>query len=449
MWWERACGPDGGPQGSWNKNLLVAVDWNTATPDASFNLTTILMNNGVAAQTESLANLSMDPASARYAPTFISQSSVLIDAVLAPGVPASNIGAGYSQFRYPLTSANADAVPGDLQTLINKAYPSGTGSFGISVDGGPVAQVTVSTAAAGNYANFGAFQGYLNGLIKNALGPASNTSATLGNPPDGAGPFFLRLTSGGNNGSSVTISSGSSNDLSGLLMAGVVQGVIEVPKYSDLRPAPSGITFTGDTATLVDDLAATTVDKIGPIMVAGTAISLASLGAAGTPFYKGSTAGDVNGIRENLQAIATLINNAALGWQATVAGYRLMINELRVNSPQDTDPTFSVTASAGDANASAFAGGFSNNAAQTTIGGGSDGAISRLGRPLFQRNASGDRRLGPHYIGCSRPGGFPQFAARHLRNSDRRHFKRHLHPGERDRGRDRQRRESWRARAVQ
>ena len=360
--------------GSWSNNLLVVVDWNTATPDATFNLTTILMNNGVVAQTESLANLSMDPASARYAPTFISQSSVLIDAVLAPGVPASNIGAGYSQFRYPFTSANADAVPGDLQTLINKAYPAGTGSFGISVDGGPVAQVTVSTAAAGNYANFGAFQGYLNGLIKNALGPASNTSATLGNPPDGAGPFFLRLTSGGNNNSSsVTISSGSSNDLSGLLMAGVVQGGIEVPKYSDLRPAPNGITFTGNTATLMDDLAATTVDKIGPITVAGTAISLASLGAAGTPFYKGSTAGDVNGIRENLQAIATLINNAALGWQATVAGYRLMINELRVNSPQDTDPTFAVTAGAGDANAAAFAGGFSNNAAQTTMGGGSDG----------------------------------------------------------------------------
>jgi hypothetical protein len=280
--------------------------------------------------------------------------------------------AGFSQLRYPFVAAGgADGIAGTLAGLFN-----GSGSFGISVDGGPVVQVTLTSAAVLACAHFADLAAYIATQVNNALGLASNTSVTLGAAPDGNGPFFLRMTSNGALGNSVTISRGSSNDLAALLMAGADQGGIEIPRYSPNRPAPNGITFTAagsDTATLMTDLAATTVDKIGPITVAGQAIALTSLGAAGTAFYKGPTAGDSNGIQENLQTIATLINNAALGWQATVAGYHLMISELRVSAPQDTDPTFALTAAAGDANATAFANGFSNNTAQTTLTGGSDG----------------------------------------------------------------------------
>lgn len=374
---------NGASQGSWSNNLLVVIDYDTPTPDATFNVTAIYMNQGNVAQTESFTSLSMDPNSPRYAPTFVEQSSSLLSVPSAQPAPVSAIAAGYSQARYPFAGlANTDAIGPALQALINNAYPGGTASFNISVDGGPVTLVSVSTAVAANFANLAGLQAYLQAQINNALGAASNTSVSLSadNSP-GANPvYFLRLTSAGTLKTSVAITRGSSNDLASILMAGVDQGGIEVPKYSDLRPAPNGITFTGDTATVMTDLAGATVDQVTQITVAGNVIAT-NLGTAGTPFYKGATATDFDGIRENLQTIANLVNSGAPNWSATLAGYRLMIDKVRPNSPQDTDPTFAL-ATAAASNASPLGAGFSNLPAQTPLSGGNDGGA--IGPSAYQ-----------------------------------------------------------------
>ena len=367
-------------QGTWSNNLVLVVDYDTPAPDASFNLTAIYMNQGVVAQTETFTSLSMDASSPRYAPTFIEQSSTLLSIPAGQPAPVTAIPAGFSQMRYPFVGlANTDAIGPALATLITKVYPAGTGTIGIGVDGGPATPVTLT--AAGVSVTFANLQTYVQNQINNALGAASNTSVTLeaDATPGAAAIYFLRLTSSGTLKTSVAVTRGTSNDLASILMAGVDQGGIEIPKYSDLRPAPNGTSFTasnattfkGDTAQLMTDLAAATVDQVTQFTVGGQAIAV-SLGTAGTPFYQGTTANDFDGIRESLQSIANQINSKVQGWQAYVAGYRLIIDEVRPNAPQDTDSAFAVATTAAS-NAVPFGAGFGIYTAQTIMNGGNDG----------------------------------------------------------------------------
>ena len=364
---------NGASQGVWSNNLLVLIDYDTPTPDATFNLTVIYMNQGAVAQTESFSSLSMDPSTPRYAPSFLGQSSTLLSIPAGQPAPVTAIAAGYSQMRYPFAGlANTDAIGPALAALYNAAW-GGTGGINISVEGGPI--TPVSLTAAGVNTNFANLQTYIQNQINQALGVASNTSVALSaDASPGPNPiYFLRLTSASGQKNSVAVTRAASNDLASILMAGVDQGGIEVPRFSDLRPAPNGITFTGDTAAVMTELAAATVDQVTQITVAGHAIPIA-LGVAGTPFYKGASATDLDGIRENLQTIASLVNSGAPNWKASLAGYRLVISKVRPNSPQDTDLTFAL-ATAAASNASPLGAGFQSLQAQTPFSGGNDGGV--------------------------------------------------------------------------
>jgi hypothetical protein len=354
-------------QGVWGDGLLLVVDYNTPTPDATFNLSVIYVNQGNVAQTELFTSLSMDPGSSRYAPTFVSQSSQLVN--IAPAGGATTIPAGFSQVRYPFAGLVDDNGIGTvLAALYNPAW-GGTGSINISVDGGPVIPVSLSAAAVN--VNFANLKTYVETQINQALGAASGTSVTLSadNSPGPGSVFFLRLTSSGTQKTSVAVARAASNDLASILMAGVDQGGIEVPRFSDLRPAPNGISFTGDTAAVMTDLAGATVDQVTQITIAGHNLPLA-LGVAGTPFYQGTSGTDLDGIRENLLKIANAVNMGAPAWKASLAGYRLVITKVRPNSPQDTDATFAL-ATAG--HAAGLGAGFSSRQAQVPLINGNDG----------------------------------------------------------------------------
>jgi hypothetical protein len=366
---------NGASQGVWSNNLLVVVDYNTPTPDATFNLTAMYVNQGTVAQSESFPSLSMDPNSPRYAPTFIEQSSSLLAVPQPPPVLASAIPAGYSQARYPFAVAGEDSIGPAVAALFNAAW-GGTANITVSVDGG--AAIPVSLTSVGLNDTFANIKTYVEGQINSALGAASNTTVTLSHDSDTNNKvFFLRLTSGSATSSatakktSVTVTRGSSNDLASILMFGVDQGGIEVPKFSDLRPAPNGITFTGDIATAMTELALATVEQVSQIKIAGQTIPL-NLGTTGVQFYKGASATDVDGIRENLQKIAAAVNGGVPGWQASLAGYRLIFSKVRPNSPFDTDSTFALTVTAAS-NAADLAAGFTSAQAQTPLTGGNDG----------------------------------------------------------------------------
>lgn len=358
-------------QGAWSNNLLVEVDYDTPEPDSTFNLTVLYVNQGNITQTERLSSLSMDPASPRFAPNFIGQSSTLLSIPSTQPVPATPILPGFSQARYPFAGlADTDAIGPALAALFDPAW-GGTANINISVDGGPVTPVTLTSA--GVNADFVNLRTHVQNQINQALGLASNTSVALSaDASPGASPiFFLRLTSAGTLKSSVAITRAASNDLAAILMAGVDQGGIEVPSFSDRRPAPNGVTFIGDTAAVMTELAAATVDEVTKITVGGVDITIV-LGAVGTAFYKGTSATDLDGIREHLQTLANLVNSGAPGWDATLAGYRLMISKVRPNSPLDTDSTFAITTTAAS-HAVPFGTGFHAAQARTPLTGGNDG----------------------------------------------------------------------------
>src|SRR5712692_3163895 len=65
--------------GTWAHDVKLEIDYNTQNPDDSFNLAVIYEVAGNVVSREDFSALSMNPLSPRFAPTFVTQSSALID----------------------------------------------------------------------------------------------------------------------------------------------------------------------------------------------------------------------------------------------------------------------------------------------------------------------------------------------------------------------------------
>ncbi|MGH7901712.1 MAG: hypothetical protein ACRENZ_08235, partial [Thermodesulfobacteriota bacterium] len=137
-------------EGVWANTVRLEVDYNTPNPEETFNLRIIQEEAGVAVASEPFINLSMNPTSPRFAPSFVTQSSELIDLEIHPDMrnpappgpllPTSFINqignsfSGFSQGRRPL-GVNAAAVQTTLDGLINPVVPTASRSkFDISVN---------------------------------------------------------------------------------------------------------------------------------------------------------------------------------------------------------------------------------------------------------------------------------------------------------------------------
>ena len=344
--------------GFWGAAISVTVDYNTPAPDSTFNLN--VAYKGATAQTESFSSISMDPGSARYAPNYVTQSSQFLIAT-AGATTASGIAAGYSEARaLVVTTVNG------WNAALQGVWPAGdAGVFQISVDGGTWTPINLSKTAltAAGPTDAGTFA-YLQSAINLALGAASGTSVTVVANADN----YLTITSNGALKSSVQIRAASSSDLAGPLMLGINQGGIEVTRYADIRPVPNGILFKGDASgeieAAMDALAGAKLTDVTQVTLNGVAKPVA-LTAGGPLFSQGAGgATDKDGVRENLQLIANVINSNFPGYQATVSGYRLSVQNLKPSSPQVVD-TFAITATGG---AATFAGQFVANVATYSLG---------------------------------------------------------------------------------
>lgn len=380
--------------GIWGAGLSVTVDYNTPMPDSTFNLQVMNTVNGSVVQTQTFANLSMDPASPRYAPNFVSQSSSLIQ--LAPAAATTTTFKGYSEARAMVN------VPTDgFNAAIAALWPSSDqGSFQISVDGSPWATVNLSktkmTTGLGGTTDLLTFS-YIYTSIKSSFGPGFDV--TLQRTPGN----FLQVQSNASGAtSSVQIQPGDpTSDLARPLMLGVAQGGIEVASYAELRPIPTGIYFdpnspstTGEIMPAVDTLAAVTLADVQSISINGSpAVTIPWSGGGATPFSQGAGgASDHDGVRQNLQTIAGLINTSFPGFQAGVAGYRLFVQNLNpLPAPGADTITFTTNADAND-----FKNGFASTVAAyplgtplTGIGYASAGPAPTDGTPPLQADYTG------------------------------------------------------------
>jgi Bacteriophage tail sheath protein len=241
-------------------SIRAAVTYDTQYPERTFNLElfrSVIDSSGQRAKAdrEVWANLSMDPTSASYAQSVLTQKSKLVDANDL-GVAASN---GYSLAGIPIGFDSAAANAADFRAQVGAALggASANKAFRISVDGNPLVTVTIPDDFTDTTAFPGTTQAVLTplyeaaiaGRINNALALAGIAGVTvdafLDAGPSGIAPrdesTVLRIQSKANG--DVLVQSAGTNDAAAPLGLGTANGGVEVGSRAAARPAPTGVTY--------------------------------------------------------------------------------------------------------------------------------------------------------------------------------------------------------------
>jgi uncharacterized protein len=329
--------------GNWGNAVYLEVTYNTPNPDETFNLRVIYRVANTEIASESFSNLSMNPASPRFAPNFVTQSSKLIDLELASGLnlatatPAID---GYSQSRRPISTAGTG-----LATALNGLiYPADSANlrskFEIAVNDGQF--IPIDLRADPTWTEFSGdrnaiateVQARINALL-GAVVAGLQISCSWQLVHDDF--YVLRIASNtlpASSRTSVRIRRAATNDLSGSLMLGLDQGGTEVTRYSNFRPVPNATFVTGD----INAIASLTQNAFNQLTVSGTSVSLLSTTGSnllqttsGTDrWYRDALASAVNahndGVREKLAIVAQKVNSTpSLPFRAEVWGYHLAL----------------------------------------------------------------------------------------------------------------------------
>ncbi len=323
--------------------IRIAVTYNGQRPESTFNLEVFRQEKNssgelVKAGTELWQALSMDPKSARYAVDYVNQNSALIDLEDANVSPAAK---GYSMSGRPVSDKDNSTFAAKWKDLIGAGSIKNTNHFRISVDGNPFVEVDLSTIdftkspldtasnARNNLAN------EIKKVINSNLvgGSQVNVSFATGPKDDGDNnTVLLKIES--TNGD-VIIEPASSNDLTGQLMLGTAQGGIEVSRYAQNRPAPTGIFFKMSELVKFAEMKQTAFNTItidGKDVSLGTKLVTSAIPSAKMYMdgYTSSITENSQGVLEKLGVIATAINEKRASdpefkWSAEVWGSRLAL----------------------------------------------------------------------------------------------------------------------------
>lgn len=327
-------------------SIRIAVTYNGQKPESTFNLEVFRQEKNsrgelVKVETELWQSLSMDPKSPRYAESYVSQNSALIDLtdLKKDEVPTED---GYSMSGRPVSKK--DDLAAQWKALIGTKSTNKTNCFRISVDDNPFVEIDLSTIDFDKdpLKTSADIKKDLEGEIKkvldnNIVGGSQVKVELKDGPKDNEEKNTVLLKISSSNGD-VIIEPASSNDLAGVLMLGVAQGGIEVSKYSQRRPAPTGTVFKMSELVSFAEMKQTTFDKI---IIDGDTERQISLEkklvtnkVANAKMYMDgytpSNTGNCRGLLEKLDVIATAINekrasDPGFKWSAQVWGLRLAL----------------------------------------------------------------------------------------------------------------------------
>jgi uncharacterized protein len=315
--------------GTQGNELRARVDYNTPTPESTFNLTLYreLFDEGgnpVVEEEELVANVSMDSASPRFVTTVMAQESALATAAVV-GTPAQNTS-------YSASARMFSAVAGANTAILNAVNEvGGIGRLRVKI-GTAFFDVPVSTANA----SVAGLQTAINAIA----GANAVTVAFLG------APFGNIVISPGSAsvGKDVTILPASTLDIAAKLTLGAGSGGVEVGRFADARPAPTGYVSTlGATAPVAPALPLTAVmpalqSFAGQLKANLTTVSVGvglapfvtaaiTFTGTGTQMAVEETGGEPSllNVKKRLATIANAINAATVQWRAEVHGYRLAL----------------------------------------------------------------------------------------------------------------------------
>lgn len=409
--------------GTWGQGVKLVVDYNTTNPEDSFNLTVTHEAGAAVVKTEVFNNISMNPRSIRFAPTFVTQSSKLIDLKLHGdmGNPddtvtpsfindTANTPLGFSQSRRVFMGAGSqtlrDAFSAAIRPLVDIAVPANKmsmfildldGKNDIPVDlGGIVIPVKPGSDAA--------LTNPIKARIDAAIAPVlAGVTVTVSidkfvTPAPNSNGGVLRIAANNANGQNVSIRSASSNDFAAPMMFGIDNGGIEVARFSNMRPVPNGAFFSGST---FNDLTAGAngLDAFsGLLQNAMTAVAFdAGLVPPPTPTTVNlvttlptppvsanfvDSSGGNTGLIEKLRAIQKAVNDDVTSpCKAELWGYRLVFKK-KSGTANDTTKV----ATTGDAS---FGGGFTLNSQRYSLGNLSISPFELLPWPALSSGSDG------------------------------------------------------------
>jgi len=314
--------------------IRVEVNYATAQPEATFNLVVsreTIDPTGVPVQveTETIGELSMDPAAARFVETTVAQESRLVRAAVQAAAPAAF--AGYSM------SGRADAGGGGAGTLALDALNAelltlgNVGRLQVSVDQGPFAPVTLN----GPLAALTDLQNAINGA-STAVGGGTVTVVSQAIPGGTEEALLIRSNAAGGR---VRIQPGTSTDVAAPMLLGTANGGLEVDGHAARRPAPTGLfaslgSLDSANAAWLDrlarflradpanlpDIVLTTTQRVDTVPVTGIARPTfwENTPPAGT---------SLRNARGALDVFATLVAaTPGINYLPAVQGYRLVLN---------------------------------------------------------------------------------------------------------------------------
>jgi len=335
--------------------IRVEMDYQTVTPELTFNLTayrSVLNADGTfgRSDTETIANLSMNPNHPRYVETIVNATSTLIRVDDIAGAPAAANTGGVSIGGIFLRTANADALT-DVRSVIDATH----NSFRVSVNGRPPVTAVVNLTGLTNTNPHTRIEEAIVNAYQ-AVGPlpAGSLTVTTAAGPGALGQVLqIQSTEG-----AVVVSPAATNDLASALMLGSANGGLEFDAYSKLRPAPSGVfPRLGNTSAtarpsaswldrllalallarnqfnqpffLADPGSSSTPYTAASIPIAGNAASPIAHAAVAAPFPV-TALGSMEVLRAGLDAIGTAIEGAVNAstpgrWTAQRQGLRLVL----------------------------------------------------------------------------------------------------------------------------
>ncbi|MQX37658.1 phage tail sheath family protein [Roseospira navarrensis] len=376
--------------------LRARVDYNTASPERTFNLelyreTFDASGQSRKTESETFADLSLDPTAARYARTILTRQSKLVTAHIDDTTTTTEEAAVAALATATAFSASA-AIHADstaaetaLANAVANTQAGGAGTAGrfrLRIEGA-LASPTLTIELAANPTLTD-----LETAINDALAPHTTVQVSVPAPTNE--PLRIQVNDLRHD---VVIERAAQLDIAEALGLGVAQGGIEVGAYAVARPAPSGLvsildTGAGDLSALLSLGGATraTLDALGvagsaglrPFTIAtadiaypgpGTLLSDGSFTAVGTP--------SLRNIAENLRAIATALSAGSPDWRAEVHGHRLALIPTFGGASTGTGALFTSTGPDLTAGGEIFEG-VTGARAALALGGGSDGAVAEL-----------------------------------------------------------------------
>ena len=344
--------------GSGGNQLRVEIDYETANPERTFNLTVfrqIVQSDGSTKRDseQSFTELSMNPASARYAPRLVSEQSDLISALPHPDIVSvappgiTPIGVNVSQSGLIFTAATG------LKAFFD-AHMAGIAPrlILVSVANGP--PVSVDLKAMNGLADSNAVRAAIEAAINTALADNGQAATVAVGFVAAAGGAVLQISSV--NGP-VVVTSAAADDAAALLRLGAANGGLETDQYSLRRPAANGVLTRAHTGvglgsvfTRVNNFADTARNTFGDWTLTGTGhtttatppfVGAAKMGAD-TPFT--GVVGSFSAMTANLDVIVNSINNvAATPFTAYRTGLRIGVRPDYGN--QNSDLALALTSS--------------------------------------------------------------------------------------------------------